>query len=88
MTIASRLLEKRREMEEVEAALKAERDVRAFNWFIALFKWLIHRFVDIKEFLMKTESLNQRKQELYKKEYQFKVSVHNMDKYLKVSFLN
>ena len=35
---------------------------------------------------MKTESLNQRKQEIYKKEYQFKVSVHNMDKYLKVSF--
>ena len=33
---------------------------------------------------MKTESMNQRKQELYKKEYQFKISVHNMDKYLKV----
>lgn len=36
---------------------------------------------------MKTESLNQRKQELYKKEYQFKVSVHNMDKYLKVKYI-
>jgi len=33
---------------------------------------------------MRTESMNQRKQELYKKEYQFKISVHNMDKYLKV----
>lgn len=61
LTQATRLLEKRREMGEVENALVAEKE----------------------EFQMKMDSLNQRKQELEKKELQLKESVVKFDKFLK-----
>ncbi len=61
LTPATKLLEKRREMQEVENALAVEKD----------------------EFQLKIESLNQRKQDLEKKEIQLKESVIKFDKFLK-----
>lgn len=62
LTPATKLLEKRREMLEVESALGVEKE----------------------EFQLKMESLNQRKQDLEKKEIQLKESVIKFDKFLKV----
>lgn len=61
LTPATKLLEKRREMLEVENALAVEKE----------------------EFQLKVESLNQRKQDLEKKEVQLKESVIKFDKFLK-----
>lgn len=61
LTPATKLLEKRREMLEVENALTVEKE----------------------EFQLKIESLNQRKQDLEKKEIQLKESVIKFDKFLK-----
>ncbi|KXJ27520.1 coiled-coil domain-containing protein 42 homolog [Exaiptasia diaphana] len=61
LTPATRLLEKRREMSEVEQALAAQKE----------------------EFQMKMESLQQRREELERKEYQLKESLLKFDKFLK-----
>ncbi|XP_062504954.1 coiled-coil domain-containing protein 42 homolog [Corticium candelabrum] len=61
LTAATRLLEKRREMNEVEQALNAQKG----------------------EFQMKMESLQQRREELERKEYQLKSSLLKFDKFLK-----
>jgi len=61
LTPATKLLEKRREMMEVENALAVEKE----------------------EFQLKIDSLNQRKQDLEKKEIQLKESVIKFDKFLK-----
>jgi len=61
LTPATRLLEKRREMAEVEQALTAQKE----------------------EFQMKMESLQQRREELERKEYQLKESLLRFDKFLK-----
>ena len=61
LTAATRLLEKRREMNEVEQALNAQKD----------------------EYQMKMESLQQRREELERKEYQLKSSLLKFDKFLK-----
>ncbi|XP_071790704.1 coiled-coil domain-containing protein 42 homolog [Asterias amurensis] len=61
LTPATRLLEKRREMSEVEQALAAQKE----------------------EFQMKMESLQQRREELDRKEYQLKESLLKFDKFLK-----
>ena len=61
LTPATRLLEKRREMSEVEQALTAQKE----------------------EFQMKMESLQQRREELERKEYQLKESLLKFDKFLK-----
>ena len=61
LTPATRLLEKRREMAEVEQALTAQKE----------------------EFQMKMESLQQRREELERKEYQLKESLLKFDKFLK-----
>ncbi|KAJ8042691.1 Coiled-coil domain-containing protein 42-like [Holothuria leucospilota] len=61
LTPATRLLEKRREMSEVEQALAAQKE----------------------EFQMKTESLQQRREELERKEFQLKESLQKFDKFLK-----
>lgn len=61
LTPATRLLEKRREMSEVEQALAAQKE----------------------EFQMKMESLQQRREELHRKEYQLKESLLKFDKFLK-----
>ena len=61
LTPATRLLEKRREMAEVEQALGAQKE----------------------EFQMKMESLQQRREELERKEYQLKESLLKFDKFLK-----
>jgi len=61
LTPATRLLEKRREMTEVEQALNAQKE----------------------EFQMKMESLQQRREELERKEYQLKESLLKFDKFLK-----
>ena len=61
LTPATRLLEKRREMTEVEQALAAQKE----------------------EFQMKMESLQQRKEELERKEFQLKESLLKFDKFLK-----
>lgn len=61
LTPATRLLEKRREMTEVEQALAAQKE----------------------EFQMKMESLQQRREELERKEYQLKESLLKFDKFLK-----
>ncbi|XP_031555849.1 coiled-coil domain-containing protein 42 homolog [Actinia tenebrosa] len=61
LTPATRLLEKRREMSEVEQALGAQKE----------------------EFQMKMESLQQRREELERKEYQLKESLLKFDKFLK-----
>lgn len=61
LTPATRLLEKRREMTEVEQALAAQKE----------------------EFQMKMESLQQRREELDRKEYQLKESLLKFDKFLK-----
>ncbi|CAH1801382.1 unnamed protein product [Owenia fusiformis] len=61
LTPATRLLEKRREMSEVEQALAAQKE----------------------EFQMKMESLQQRREELERKEFQLKESLLKFDKFLK-----
>ncbi|XP_038060781.1 coiled-coil domain-containing protein 42 homolog [Patiria miniata] len=61
LTPATRLLEKRREMSEVEQALGAQKE----------------------EFQMKMESLQQRREELERKEFQLKESLLKFDKFLK-----
>merc|ERR1712168_1745124 len=61
ITSATRLLEERREMVEVEHALIAQKE----------------------EFQMKMESLQQRREELERKEYQLKESLLKFDKFLK-----
>ncbi|EDO39885.1 predicted protein [Nematostella vectensis] len=61
LTPATRLLEKRREMSEVEQALGAQKE----------------------EFQMKMESLQQRREELERKEYQLRESLLKFDKFLK-----
>jgi len=61
LTPATRLLEKRREMAEVEQALAAQKE----------------------EFQMKMESLQQRRDELERKEHQLKESLLKFDKFLK-----
>lgn len=61
LTPATRLLEKRREMAEVEQALGAQKE----------------------EFQMKMESLQQRREELERKEHQLKESLLKFDKFLK-----
>ncbi|KAK2169056.1 hypothetical protein LSH36_12g03104 [Paralvinella palmiformis] len=61
LTPATRLLEKRREMAEVEQALGAQKE----------------------EFQMKMESLQQRREELERKEFQLKESLLKFDKFLK-----
>eukprot|EP00118_Oscarella_pearsei_P003882 m.16123 g.16123 ORF g.16123 m.16123 type:complete len:194 (+) comp26749_c0_seq4:49-630(+) len=61
LTAATRLLEKRREMSEVEQALNAQKE----------------------EFQMKMESLQHRRGELERKEYQLKGSLLKFDKFLK-----
>ncbi|XP_028400543.1 coiled-coil domain-containing protein 42 homolog [Dendronephthya gigantea] len=61
LTPATRLLEKRREMSEVEQALTAQKE----------------------EFQMKMESLQQRREELERKEFQLKESLLKFDKFLK-----
>jgi len=61
LTPATRLLEKRREMAEVEQALAAQKE----------------------EYQMKTESLQQRRDELERKEHQLKESLLKFDKFLK-----
>lgn len=61
LTTATRLLEKRREMAEIEQALIAQKE----------------------EFQMKMESLQQRREELEKKEFQLKESLLKFDKFLK-----
>uniref|UniRef100_H2Y4L5 DUF4200 domain-containing protein n=1 Tax=Ciona savignyi TaxID=51511 RepID=H2Y4L5_CIOSA len=61
LTPATRLLEKRREMAEVEQALTAQKE----------------------EFQMKMESLQQRREELERKEHQLKESLLKFDKFLK-----
>ncbi|KAL5014769.1 hypothetical protein ScPMuIL_009039 [Solemya velum] len=61
LTPATRLLEKRREMGEVEQALAAQKE----------------------EFQMKMESLQQRREELERKEFQLKESLLKFDKFLK-----
>lgn len=61
LTPATRLLEKRREMTEVEQALNAQKE----------------------EFQMKMESIQQRREELERKEYTLKESLLKFDKFLK-----
>ncbi|PIK44422.1 putative coiled-coil domain-containing protein [Apostichopus japonicus] len=61
LTPATRLLEKRREMAEVESALGGQKE----------------------EFQMKMESLQQRREELERKEFQLKESLQKFDKFLK-----
>ncbi|XP_065055065.1 coiled-coil domain-containing protein 42 homolog [Rhopilema esculentum] len=61
LTPATRLLEKRREMSEVEQALAAQKE----------------------EFQMKMESLQQRREELERKEFHLKESLLKFDKFLK-----
>eukprot|EP00794_Sanderia_malayensis_P013932 gene13932-15384_t len=61
LTPATRLLEKRREMGEVEQALAAQKE----------------------EFQMKMESLQQRREELERKEFHLKESLLKFDKFLK-----
>lgn len=61
LTPATRLLEKRREMSEVEQALSAQKE----------------------EFQMKMETLQQRRDELERKEQQLKESLLKFDKFLK-----
>lgn len=61
LTPATRLLEKRREMQEVEQALAAQKE----------------------EFQMKMESLQQRREELERKECQLKESLLKFDHFLK-----
>uniref|UniRef100_A0A1I8GLU1 DUF4200 domain-containing protein n=2 Tax=Macrostomum lignano TaxID=282301 RepID=A0A1I8GLU1_9PLAT len=61
LTSATRLLEKKREMMEVETALSAQKE----------------------EFQMKMESLQQRREELEKKEQQLKESLLKFDRFLK-----
>eukprot|EP01137_Pigoraptor_chileana_P028674 Opistho-2@12865 len=61
LTAATRLLEKRREMAEVQQALAGQKD----------------------EFHNKMESIQQRREELERKEYQLKESLFKFDKFLK-----
>eukprot|EP00116_Pleurobrachia_bachei_P014210 sb/3474472/ len=61
LTPATRLLEKRREMTEVEQALNAQKE----------------------EFQMKMESIQQRREELERKEFTLKESLLKFDKFLK-----
>ncbi|ELT94686.1 hypothetical protein CAPTEDRAFT_93836, partial [Capitella teleta] len=68
LTPATRLLEKRREMAEVEQALAAQKEAREASSC---------------EFQMKMESLQQRREELERKEFQLKESLLKFDKFLK-----
>lgn len=102
LTPATRLLEKRREMSEVEQALAAQKEVRESLDSILNFGFANIELIDIKsmifcctsenyfivqlqEFQMKMESLQQRREELERKEYQLKESLLKFDKFLKVN---
>jgi len=85
LTPATRLLEKRREMAEVESSLTAEKEVHFQEiWNISSLNFFLIYNLKKQEFHMKMESLSQRKQELEKKEVQLKESVVKFDKFLKV----
>lgn len=86
LTPATRLLEKRREMAEVEQALAAQKEVNDMKYHPLLLVLINYVFITItvvKEFQMKMESLQQRREELEKKEYQLKESLLKFDKFLK-----
>ena len=81
LTAASKVLEKRREMNEVELALNAQKEVNLY--YLTAY---VCNFYYYKEFQMKVESLQQRKDDLEKKELQLKESLVKFDKFLKAGF--
>lgn len=97
LTPATRLLEKRREMTEVELALATQKEVRAKlprnQYFFILycsesssprFKMAVNCVSVLQEFQMKMETLQQRRDELERKEQQLKESLLKFDKFFKV----
>ena len=81
LTPATKLLEKRREVAEVEQALATQKEVTFVSW---------QRLLDsatvtfLQEFQMKMETLQQRREELERKEQKLKESLLKFDKFVKV----
>ncbi len=90
LTPATRLLEKRREMAEVEQALATQKEVSGLNFQMELTSKSDHGCIvcnlpiAIQEFQMKMETLQQRREELERKEENLKESLLKFDKFLKV----
>ncbi len=80
LTPATRLLEKRREMAEVEQALASQKEVKLII-IMTKINCLLFCF---QEFQLKMETLQQRRDELERKEQQLKESLLKFDKFLKV----
>lgn len=83
LTPATKLLEKRREMAEVEQALATQKEVSELSEFA----WPLGvsvRCVCVQEFQMKMETLQQRRDELERKEHKLKESLLKFDKFVKV----